>query len=163
MEQAAIRQRFDDFLRTRSLKLTSQRERIFERAFGTHEHFTAETLYTWMQADAGSRVSRATVYRTLNLLEEGGFVMSMNNGRGEIVFEHILGHEHHDHLICTECGRIDEFQNTEIEALQIEVAREKGYELVRHTLRLEGLCSQCRRAAAKSGKIEEATSESSSS
>lgn len=144
MEHAAIRQRFDEFLRSRSLKLTSQRDRIFERAFGTHEHFTAETLFLWMQEDPGSRVSRATIYRTLNLLEEGGFVHSMNNGRGDIVYEHVLGHDHHDHIVCLSCGRIDEFQNVEIEALQVEVAREMGYELRHHILRLEGTCSDCR-------------------
>ena len=143
MEHAAIRQRFDDFLRSRSLKLTSQRDRIFERAFETHDHFTAETLYGWMQEDPGAKVSRATVYRTLNLLEEGGFVHSMNNGRGDIVYEHVLGHEHHDHIVCLECGKIDEFQNVEIEALQIQVAREMGYELQHHILRLEGTCSDC--------------------
>ena len=148
MEHAKIRKRFDDYLRTCKLKLTAQRERIFERAFETHEHFTAETLYLWMPEEEGAKVSRATVYRTLNLLEEGGFVVSMNNGLGEIVYEHILGHDHHDHLVCVECGRIDEFQNIEIEALQVEVAREMGYELTNHTLRLEGRCAKCRAAAA---------------
>ncbi len=150
MDQAIIRKRFDEYLRTRSLKLTSQRERIFERAFETHEHFTAETLYGWMREGPGAQVSRATVYRTLNLLEEGGFVMSMSNGRGEIVYEHVLGHEHHDHIICIECGRIDEFQNVEIEALQIDVARKLGYELSHHTLRLDGVCAACRSKAARS-------------
>ncbi|MCB9915447.1 MAG: transcriptional repressor [Planctomycetes bacterium] len=151
MEQDAIRKRFEEFLRGRSLKLTSQRERIFERAFDTLEHFTAETLYTWMREVPGARVSRATVYRTLNLLEEGGFVTSMNNGLGDIVYEHVLGHEHHDHLVCLECGRIDEFQNTEIEALQLEVARRMGYELESHILRLEGRCAACQAKQAGTG------------
>jgi Fur family ferric uptake transcriptional regulator len=161
LEQAKIRERFDDYLRSRKLKLTTQRERIFGRAFATHEHFTAETLYLWMQEEEGARVSRATVYRTLNLLEEGGFVVSMNNGRGEIVYEHIIGHDHHDHLVCVECGRIDEFQNVEIEALQVEVARKMGYELTSHTLRLEGRCASCRaKAAPPSGARDKAAGSS---
>lgn len=143
MNQDSIRQRFDSFLRSRALKLTRQRERIFERAFETHEHFTADRLYQWMRGEEGSNVSRATVYRTLSLLEEGGFIGSMDSGRGELIYEHLLGHDHHDHLICLGCGRIDEFQSMEIEKLQEEVAREKGFQLVRHSLRLEGHCKDC--------------------
>ncbi len=146
MEHEAIRSRFDSFLRSRSLKLTSQREAIFERAFATHEHFTAETLHRWMsdEANAGDKhVSRATVYRTLSLLEEGGFIGSLDSGRGELMYEHLLGHEHHDHLVCLKCGKIEEFCNETIEELQKRVAQERGFRLERHSLRLEGTCKTC--------------------
>ena len=147
MEHEAIRQRFDDYLRTRSLKLTQQRELIFERAFATHEHFTAETLHRWMtegeEGRANKNVSRATVYRTLSLLVEGGFIGSIDSGRGELLYEHLLGHEHHDHLVCTECGKIEEFRNEEIERLQDEVAKAHGFTLESHSLRLEGQCGAC--------------------
>ncbi|MFT7668236.1 MAG: Fur family ferric uptake transcriptional regulator [Planctomycetota bacterium] len=153
MNQAAIRKRFDEFLRTRSLKLTKQREQIFERAFATHEHFTADVLHRWMIEDKSvgvdNNVSRATVYRTLSLLEEGGFIGSLDSGRGELMYEHLLGHEHHDHLICRECGKIEEFRNAEIEALQEAVAKKFGFTLIHHTLRLEGHCKQCTRELAK--------------
>ena len=143
MEHPDIQERFARYLSTRSLKLTSQRERIFNRAFATHDHFTAETLYDWMREEDGPRVSRATVYRTLNLLEEGGFIGSLDTGRGEVIYEHLLGHPHHDHLICLACGSIEEFHQDEIEALQAEIARSRGFRLVRHTLRLEGYCQNC--------------------
>ena len=77
MNHATIQRAFERFLRTRALKLTPQRRRIFERAFATHEHFSAETLYGWMRAEEGSTVSRATVYRTLSLLVEGGFLETL--------------------------------------------------------------------------------------
>ncbi len=146
MDQAAIFKRFVEYLRTRSLKMTDQRKRIFDRAFATHEHFTPETLYNWMREEEGPRVSRATVYRTLNLLQEGGFIGSMDNGRGEVIYEHLIGHPHHDHLICVRCGRIEEFRSSEIEVLQHAVAEQRGFELLRHTLRLEGLCRDCQDA-----------------
>ena len=82
MKQDSIRKSFERFLRTRSLKLTPQRARIFERAFATHEHFSAEKLYEWMRGEKGPRVSRATVYRTLGLLQEGGFVESRRGAEG---------------------------------------------------------------------------------
>lgn len=154
LEPHEIRARFDEYLRTRQLKLTSQRELIFEHAFATHEHFTAETLHRWIQDEnkdgEGKNVSRATVYRTLSLLEEGGFIGSLDNGRGELMYEHLLGHEHHDHLFCTSCGRIEEFRNETIEQLQENVARDHGFVLTDHSLRLEGLCETCRKASAES-------------
>ena len=149
MRHEEIVQRFETFLRARDLKLTAQRRRILDRAFATHEHFSADDLYGWLKAEPGPHVSRATVYRTLALLQEGGFVEGLDAGRGELVYEHVLGHEHHDHLLCLDCGRIEEFQDARIEALQQEAAAKKGFVLVAHDLRLRGYCRAC--AAKRAG------------
>jgi Fur family ferric uptake transcriptional regulator len=145
VNKAAIQKSFERFLRTRELKLTPQRRRIFERAFSTHEHFSAETLYGWMRAEEGSAVSRATVYRTLGLLVEGGFLGSLDPGSGELLYEHVLGHRHHDHLVCIDCGKIEEFSDERIEAYQREAALRKGFTLHYHNLRLFGTCASCTR------------------
>jgi len=145
VKHEAIRKAFQQYLKKRSLKLTAQRERIFERAFATHSHFSAETLYGWMREEEGSSVSRATVYRTLGLLVEGGFLESLDTGQGELLYEHVLGHRHHDHLVCTDCGRIEEFYEPEIERLQEEVCQRKGFRLEYHNLRLFGTCGACTR------------------
>jgi Fur family ferric uptake transcriptional regulator len=144
-----IVKRFELFLRTRSLKLTSQRRRIFDRSFATHEHFSAEQLYRWLAAEPGARVSRATVYRTLALLVEGHFVQALDTGRGELLYEHVLGHPHHDHMVCLECGRIEEFHDDRIEELQAEACRKKGFQLVGHEHRLKGFCRACSRKRAR--------------
>ena len=146
MNQATIEKRFEEYLRKNQLKLTPQRVRIFEKAFETHEHFSAEKLYKWLRQEDGPKVSRATVYRTLDMLERGGFIESLDVGRGELVYEHVLGHKHHDHLVCTECGRIEEFQDERIERLQEENARKKGFVLKDHVLRLMGLCADCQQS-----------------
>lgn len=160
MKQASIRSAFEAFLKQRSLKLTAQRRRIFDRAFGTHEHFSAEELYRWMVEEPGPRVSRATVYRTLGLLVEGDFMRSLDAGRGELVYEHTLGHPHHDHMVCLGCGRIEEFHDAKIEELQLAACARKGFELVDHDLRLLGYCRACKRergsAKARSGSDEAA-------
>ncbi len=145
MNQEAIRKAFDDFLRSRQLKLTAQRLRIFERAFGTHQHFTADTLYGWLKEEKGASVSRATVYRTLGLLVEGGFLESLDTGRGELLYEHVLGHRHHDHMVCLDCGRIEEFYEERIEELQKAACKKKGFRMVSHNLRLFGYCRSCSR------------------
>ncbi len=145
MKHAAIRKRFAEYLRTRALKLTPQRKRIFEVVFATHEHFSADTLYGWVTSAEGRKVSRATVYRTLSLLLEGGFIEALDAGRGELVYEHVLGHQHHDHMVCIECGKIEEFYDERIERLQEEACERKGFELVDHDLRLRGFCRACRK------------------
>ena len=143
MKQAEIKHSFESFLRKHGLKLTSQRARIFDRAFSTHEHFTADVLYGWLLNEPGPRVSRATVYRTLSLLLDGEFMKSLDVGRGELVYEHVLGHGHHDHMVCVDCGRIEEFHDQRIENLQAEAAAKKGFELVKHDHRLIGYCRAC--------------------
>lgn len=150
MKQKTIERRFEAFLRSRALKLTPQRRRVFERAFETHEHFSAETMYGWLQGEDRPRVSRATVYRTLQLLLEGEFVEALDTGRGELVYEHVLGHEHHDHMVCLECGKIEEFHDERIESLQREAAQRKGFQIVNHDHRLMGYCRTCARKRAAS-------------
>ncbi len=145
MNQAHIKKSFERFLRQRALKLTAQRERIFQRVFATHEHFSAEKLYLWLKEEAGPRVSRATVYRTLALLVEGGFLGSLDAGNGELLYEHVLGHRHHDHMVCVECGRIEEFVDPRIEELQVAACQRKGWTLLHHNLRLFGKCRACAR------------------
>jgi len=158
LKHALIVQRFEEYLRRNRLKLTPQRRRVFERAFATHEHFSAEQLYEWLRHEGGdARVSRATVYRTLDVLAKGGFVESLDTGRGELVYEHVLGHPHHDHMVCEACGRIEEFHDERIERLQLEAAEKKGFHVTGHVHRLTGLCRACARAA--SGRPKEHPSE----
>jgi len=145
LNQSTIRRSFQEFLRKRSLKLTTQRDRIFTRAFATHDHFSAETIYGWLRESSGPRVSRATVYRTLGLLVEGGFLEAFDPGSGELLYEHVLGHRHHDHLVCVSCGRIQEFYEREIERLQESAAAKKGFRIHYHNLRIFGTCSSCAR------------------
>ena len=156
MNQEQIRKAFEQFLRARSLKLTPQRARIFDRAFETHEHFSAEGFYNWMQEGDGPKVSRATVYRTLSLLLEGGFIDSLDTGRGEVVYEHTLGHRHHDHMVCLECGRIEEFHDDRIEELQQAACSKRGFQLVSHDHRLLGYCKACKKSAAAKQAAEQA-------
>ncbi|RMH01764.1 MAG: transcriptional repressor [Planctomycetota bacterium] len=135
--------RFETFLRRKGLRVTVPRREILTETWATHDHFSAEELYARLRGK-GSRASRATVYRTLALLVEGGFLGALDGGRGQMLYEHILGHSHHDHMICLACGRIIEFRCAEIEDLQDQIARRHRFRLVGHTLTLEGYCPACR-------------------
>jgi Fur family ferric uptake transcriptional regulator len=126
------------------LKLTKQRETICEVFFAQEGHQKAEEiLHDARKLDA--KVSLATVYRTLKLLQEYGFAKAHNFQDGQALFEPSLdAHHHHDHLICTACGLIVEFVNPKIEKLQIMVAAAHGFSVTNHKMELYGLCSQCR-------------------
>ncbi|MDP6940530.1 MAG: Fur family transcriptional regulator [Planctomycetota bacterium] len=135
-------ERFVLFLRGKGLRVTTPRREVLTLAWATHEHFGAEDLYAWAK-NSGSSASRATVYRTLSLLVEGGFLGVLDTGKGHALYEHILGHKHHDHMVCLQCRLIIEFRDDQIEQLQEEAASKYGFELMGHSLTLEGHCSSC--------------------
>lgn len=133
---------FETFIRSKGLKLTSQRRRILKKVFATHQHFTADEMHAMFQRSK-PLISRATIYRTLTLLVEGRFLESLDLGEDRKYYEHILGHEHHDHIICLECKKIVEFQERRIEELQEVVMKRHGFHTTSHSLRLFGYCADC--------------------
>ena len=145
MKDAAAR--FEVFLRKRGLRLTKQRAEILDAIFATHKHVTADDLYELLRqrpaADA-LRISRATVYRTLTLLEEGGFIQGLDLGReGGMLYEHVLGHEHHDHMVCLVCSKIIEFHDDDLEAVQEAAVQRHGFRAESHRLNVYGTCARC--------------------
>jgi Fur family ferric uptake transcriptional regulator len=106
-------------------------------------HRRAEEILSDVRA-LSPKVSLATVYRTLKLLQEHGLAESHNFQDGQAFFEPSLGDGgHHDHLICTSCGHILEFVNPTIEKLQIKVAKDHGFLITNHKMELYGLCGKC--------------------
>ena len=85
---------------------------------------------------------------------EGSIAEGLSNdtGAGEMLYEHVLGHHHHDHLVCIDCRRIEEFVDEEIEKLQEKAAKSKGFQLVSHNLRLFGVCGDCQAQREKEGR-----------
>lgn len=130
----------------KDLKLTRPREIIVERILSgkAGRHFSADELYETHRRKHRD-VSRATVYRTLNLLAQKGIVEEHDFGRGEKYYERRMERPHHDHLICIHCGRIIEFENPEIERLQSKIARHEGFTVAYHSHKLFGACPRCRR------------------
>jgi Fur family ferric uptake transcriptional regulator len=136
------REAFRALLRKKGLKFTWQRSHILDAVFATHRHFSAEDLHGDL-VRAGHRVSVATIYRSLSLLTEGGLIQGLDVGNGRVLYEHTLGHAHHDHMVCLDCGLITEFRSPEIEALQDKSAKSHRFTIVAHSLKLFGYCSNC--------------------
>ena len=121
----------------KGLKMTEQRRVIARVLSEANDHPDAAEVYQ-RAGDLDPRISMATVYRTIRLFEDCNVLERLNFGDGRVRYEE-ASREHHDHLIDVKSGKIIEFQNTEIERLQREVAREFGYELVDHRLELYGI------------------------
>ena len=141
-------QRFEQYLRSRDHCMTEERRQIVRAAYAVHDHFTADDLLAHLQTQDAS-VSRASVYRTLNLLVESGMVRRVDFDRGCGFFEHVHGDDHHDHMVCMQCGSIDEFADPELEELQDRVCREAGFRPERHSLKIFGVCSGCTNGGSK--------------
>src|SRR6266576_828969 len=105
-------------------------------------HLTAEDVYRKLLAD-GPDIGLATVYRVLTQFEQAGLLIRHHFDSGKAVFELNEGH-HHDHLVCMQCGRVEEFYDAEIEKRQIKVARERGFEISEHALYLYADCTKPR-------------------
>lgn len=142
--------RFKQALKQESLRLTSQRLAVLEDILGSEKHRECEDIFLSLR-NKGIPVSRATIYRTLDILEKVGFVRKMDIGDGRFRYENKLAQSHHDHIICLECGRIVEFADNEIERRQQRISLERGFELLRHSHQLFGICEDCQAKRTQSG------------
>ena len=130
-----------DELKSSGLKATLPRIKILEVFQQTVErHLTAEDVYKVLLAD-GSDVGLATVYRVLMQFEQAGILSRNHFESGKSVFELNEG-KHHDHLVCLDCGRVEEFFDAEIEKRQRAVAQARGFDLQEHALSLYAVCAK---------------------
>ena len=135
------------------LKRTAQRDVILDVFLRTHAHLASEDLYRLVQKEDPT-IGQTTVYRTLKLLTDAGLAREVRFGDGRTHYEHNYKHQHHDHMICTECGKIIEFFSAEIEALQDAMAAKFKFEPTQHSLRIFGFCAKCRHTARNLKKAE---------
>lgn len=135
-------------LRNAGLKVTLPRVKILEILERSDQrHMSAENMYKALM-DSGEDIGLATVYRVLTQFETAGLVTRHHFEGGHSVFELNQG-DHHDHIVCVKCGRVDEFMDGEIEKRQKQIAVSKGYEITDHSLYLYGICSNCRKTLSK--------------
>jgi Fur family ferric uptake transcriptional regulator len=130
---------FQEFIQSRGLKTTRQRSAIVSTFFRLRGHISVEELLREVKK-VNSKIGYATVYRTLHLLVESGLVEERRFGDGLARYEGRSEVEHHDHMICLECGQIFEFYNPHLEALQERLADEHNFRIYRHRLELYGSC-----------------------
>ena len=130
-------------LKKEGLRYTQQRQSIWDEMCATDEHRDAEEIYLSLRNE-GMSVSRATVYRTIDVLVKNNLVRKLELGDGRARYEHKMDLEHHDHLICVQCGKIEEFMDETIEEIQETIVNELGFKLIRHIHQLFVICNNCR-------------------
>ncbi|NPA73672.1 MAG: transcriptional repressor, partial [Epsilonproteobacteria bacterium] len=135
---------FKTVLKNKNLKYTLQREVILKILYNNDQHFTPEELYIKIKKEYPNlNIGIATIYRTLNLLEESDIITSISFGQSGKKYE--IAIRHHDHLICDLCGKIIEFEDEEIEKRQEEIAAKYDFLIKSHILQLHGICKECRK------------------
>ncbi|MDP6167484.1 MAG: transcriptional repressor [Candidatus Marinimicrobia bacterium] len=124
-----------EVLQKEGLRFTRQRLAVWTEIGISRKHRDADDIYISLRSK-GAKVSRATVYRTIDVLVKNKLVRKLDVGDGKNRFESKIDEEHHDHMICLETGNIIEFYNSRLEQLQEKIALDNGYELVRHVHQL---------------------------
>jgi Fe2+/Zn2+ uptake regulation proteins len=124
-----------EVLRKEGLRYTSQRQAVWDEIKKSEEHRDVEDIYLQLKSN-NHNVSRATVYRTIDVLVKNHMVRKMDLGDGRSLFEPRIDDEHHDHMICLDTGKIIEFFDEELEDLQDKIAEKHGYKVVRHVHQL---------------------------
>jgi Fur family ferric uptake transcriptional regulator len=136
---------FRRYLRQRGLPVTQQREVVADVVFASHEHLSVEEIEARLK-QRGERIGKATIYRTMEILVRSGLVEDHDFGDGFKRYEHLFGHQPvHEHLVCTHCRAVVEFERPELSRIQDEVAAEHGFLPARHRLEIYGLCGDCQR------------------
>jgi Fur family ferric uptake transcriptional regulator len=128
-------------LKNIGLKATLPRLKILDLFENTEKrHLTAEEIYRHLQEE-GHEIGLATVYRVLTQFEQAGLLMRHHFDSDKAVFE-LNGGEHHDHLVCMQCGRVEEFVDTEIEKRQKRIAETRGFSIHEHSLQIYADCTK---------------------
>lgn len=131
-------------LKSNGLKVTGPRLKILD-LFECHadRHLSAEDVYRLL-LEEGVEIGVATIYRVLTQFEQADILQRHHFDSGKAVYELNKG-DHHDHIVCVQCGLITEFHNPEIEELQDRISEENGYRIVDHAFYLYGICSECQK------------------
>lgn len=142
MPDHPVVERFVGYLRAHNLPVTAQRLAIAEVLLVSDRHLSAEEVAREVTA-GGRKVGTATVYRTIDTLLESGLVVERDFGEGFRRFEPARDIPHHEHLVCTQCGKVEEFRDERLERMTTLVAESRGFARQRHRLVIHGVCRDC--------------------
>lgn len=151
-----IYERLRNDLKRRKLRITSQREAVLSVFIDNKgEHLTADEVYEKL-SHKNSHISKATIYRSVELLKEMGFLSKISFGDGLERYEVRDAHTHqHHHLICNECGKVYEIEEDLLDDLEKFIEKRTGFKIMDHQLNFYGICPQCQARHGKENEKEE--------
>ena len=147
MADSTVVDRFRAWLREHNLPVTAPRLAVADVLLNSERHLSADEIAAELDA-RGEKVGTATVYRTIDVLLDSGLVVERDFGEGFRRFEPARDVPHHEHLLCTSCGKVEEFRDERLERITTLVAESRGFARSRHRLVIYGVCRECQRGAA---------------
>ena len=148
MPDDAVVDRFVAYLRQHNLPVTAQRLAIAEVLLSSDRHLSAEEVASELER-RGRKVGTATVYRAIDTLLESGLVVERDFGEGFRRFEPARDIPHHEHLVCTQCGKVEEFRDERLERMTTIIAESRGFARQRHRLVIHGICRDCQQGGGR--------------
>jgi Fur family ferric uptake transcriptional regulator len=134
---------FISAIKNSKLKNTKQRMQVLETLFENEGHINVDDVYQLVKKK-NPKIGYATVHRTLSLLKKLGIIEATKIGNQKTLYEHKYAHNHHDHIVCTKCGKIIEVVSEELEKLQNQIAKKNKFKILDHKLIIYGLCEKCK-------------------
>ena len=141
-----------EHVRRKGLRFTNSRLQVLKAIYDRHDHFEVNEVYLDLKRK-DANVSRASVYRTIPLLLEAGLIRESIFTDKHKHYEHVLGHKHHEHLICEKCGKVIEFEDSNLEQALAEICRKRGFEINTHKIEVTGRCRNCKHNRRKKKRI----------
>jgi Fur family ferric uptake transcriptional regulator len=143
MDNFAVKKEdFKGFLSSRGLKQTTKRDEILSEILSIEGHFDPDELFMRLKAKK-SKVSKASIYRTIPLLIESGLIVEVERVDKHAHYEKVYEERHHDHMICISCGKVIEFFSPDLETLQLNLCETERFTAMRHSLEIMGYCRNC--------------------
>ncbi len=139
-----FKEKFKGYLKSKGLSFTSARINVFNATLAIYGHFSVEDVFLYLRKIRKS-TSRATTYRTINLLVDGGFISEIAIYNGRTIYEWVFGKEPHDHLVCIKCGKIMEVHKQKVKNMTKEVLKKNGFYPVNHRITIKGYCNKCQK------------------
>jgi Fur family ferric uptake transcriptional regulator len=144
MEKAV--QKFRQYCQDNGMRNTPERELIIKELYRVDEHFDVDRLFLRIRnRHLKLKLSKVSIYRAIPHLIKAGLIREAFSDSGAICYEHVLGHDHHDHMKCLKCGEVVEFYEKEIDEMQQKLCDKIGFEMVWHVHVIGGYCKKCRK------------------